>query len=118
MSEKLERGDVVLAPDPYRDSSNRRPFVIISDSDYPFYPHGYLSLPVTTKDKSNTFQIHEHDIENVTEELHVMPSYVNPWSPVQMNNPDKKLIELSDDFCDILAERVAKAVGGTKDLIE
>ncbi len=112
MTRELPRGSVVLAPDPYNGKSGRRPFVIISGENYPFYPAGYLGVPVTSQDKSNTYQIHEHDMENINEELYINPSYVNPWSPCQVNNAGRKLMELSDDFMDILAGNVAKAIGG------
>lgn len=112
MTRKIDRGEVVLAPDPYNGKSGRRPFVIISNEEYPFYPHGYLGAPVTSQDKANTFQIHEYDMEYVNEELNITPSYVNPWSPSQVNEPGRTLIKLSEDFCDILSDRVTKAVGG------
>jgi PemK-like protein. len=103
MTRKLQRGTVVLAQDPYSGKTGKRPFVIISDSDYPFYPNGYLGIPVTSQDKSNTFQIHEYDKVAVKEDLHIDPSYVNPWSPSQVNDAGRKLLRLSDDFCDISA---------------
>lgn len=111
MSRKIERGEVVLAKDPYNGKSGKRPFVIISDENYPFYPHGYLGIPVTTQDKSNTFQIHEYDKVKVKDDLHVDPSYVNPWSPSQVNDAGRTLLRLSEDFCDILSQRVAAAIG-------
>lgn len=111
MVRKIDRGEIVLGPDPYRDDAGRRPFVIISNEEYPFYPYGYLAIPVTSQDKPNTFQIHEYDIEYVNSELHIDPSYVNPWSPVQMNDAGRTLLKLSEDFCDILAKSVCQAVG-------
>lgn len=111
MTRTKERGEVVLAPDPYSGKTGRRPFLIISDSNYPFYPHGALALPITSKDKSNTFEITEYDKEEINEDLHINPSYVNPYSPVQCNNAGKTLLTLSDDFCDLLAERVSVATG-------
>lgn len=105
----LDRGEVVLAPDPHKDG--RRPFVIISDSDYPFYPHGYLGLPVTTRDRPNTWQIHERDKVYVNDGLHVNPSYINPWSPSQINEVHKTLLKLDKGFMDMLAADVSRAIG-------
>ena len=112
MARKIKRGEVVLAKDPYTGKSGRRPFVIISNEEYPFYPHGYLGVPVTSQDKSNTFEITEYDKDYINEDLHINPSYVNPWSPSQVNDAGRTLLKLSDSFCDILSDRVAKAVGG------
>jgi len=109
MTRKMERGEVVLAPDPYSDG--RRPFIIVSDENYPFYPHGYLGCPITTKNKSSTYKLHEHDMEYVNEELHINPSYVNPWSPSQINKYSRTLIKMSDEFMDTIAENVGKAIG-------
>lgn len=108
---ELDRGEITLAPDPYSGKDGRRPFVIISTEQYPFYPHGYLGVPVTSQNRPNTYQIHEYDMEYVNEELHIDPSYVNPFSPSQVNQPSRTLLKLSDEFMDILAEEVAKAVG-------
>lgn len=99
-----------MASDPFSDG--RRPMVIISDDEYPFYPHGYLGIPVTSQNKDNTFKIHEYDMEYVNDELHIDPSFVNPWSPHQVNDAGRTLLKLSDDFMNILAERVTNAVGG------
>ena len=111
MVRKLERGEIVLATDPYSGKSGKRPFAIISDSDYPFYPTGYLGVPVTTQDKQNTFQIHQSDIDWKNEPLKVRPSFVNPWSPAQVNDAGKTVLKLSDEFMDIMAEQVSIAVG-------
>ena len=112
---KLERGEVVLAPDPYSGKTGRRPFIIVSGTNYPFYPHGYLGIPVTSKDRDNTFQIYEYDMEYVNEELNIQPSYANPWSPAQVNKPGRTLLKLSDEFIDILAARSAQAMGLMED---
>lgn len=111
MTIELERGEIVLGADKYKNSSNRRPFLIVSNKEYPFYPYGYLGIPVTTNDRENTFQICENDIVEVTEELHVKPSYINPWSPSQVNKIDKRIVKLSDEFVDRLTDRVSIAMG-------
>lgn len=112
MVRQIERGEIVLAPDPFNGKQGRRPFIVISDENYPFYPHGYLGIPVTSQDKSNTFEIHEYDMEYVNESLNIQPSYANPWSPSQVNDPGRTLLKLSDEYLDILADRVMKAIGG------
>lgn len=110
MVRKLQRGTVVLASDPYNDRG-RRPFVIISTDDYPFYPNGYLGVPLTRRDKHNTVEIREFDKEEVYEPFEKDSNYVNPWSPVQVNDPGRALCRLTDSFMDSLAEQTAHAVG-------
>jgi hypothetical protein len=110
MELNLDRGQVVLAPDPY-NQTGYRPFVIISDETYPFYPDGYLGAPVTTQNKQNTFVIQKSDITSKTEPLDVWPSYVNPYSPAQVNSVVKPILQLSDDYVDMICENVIRAMG-------
>jgi hypothetical protein len=109
--QKLERGEVVIAPDPYSNQTAYRPFAIISDEEYPFYPHGYLGVPVTTQDRPNTYQIHEQYVVWEDDSLDVEPSFINPMSPSQVNDCRKSLLGLSDRFMDSIAMRVKEAVG-------
>lgn len=111
MVREIERGEIVLAPDPFSGKSRRRPFIIVSDEDYPFHPHGYLGVPVTSNDRPHTLEIHEYDMEYVNDSLNIQPSYANPWSPSQVNDAGRTLLKLSDNFVDILAEQVSHAVG-------
>lgn len=108
---ELERGEVVLAPDPYSGKDGYRPFVIISDENYPFHPFGYLGVPVTTRDKSNTVQIHEHDKQHIKAGLDVDPSFVNPYSPVQVNEAGQTLTILTDEFMDTVSRHIIEAIG-------
>lgn len=111
MTGSLQRGEMVVAPDPFPNRSDRRPFVIVSDETYPFFPDGYLGLPVTTQRGSHALEIHESDIVAEEEPIRVMPSYVNPYSPFQVNEWDKRIVRLSDRFMDLAADIVMSAVG-------
>lgn len=44
-----ERGDVVIALDPFKDGSSGRPFLVISDDETPFHGEQYLALSLTTR---------------------------------------------------------------------
>lgn len=44
-----ERGDVVVALDPFKDDSSARPFLIINDSETPFHGEQYIALSLTTR---------------------------------------------------------------------
>jgi hypothetical protein len=108
---KLERGTVVLADDPHCAASGRRPFVIISDESYPFYPSGYLGIPMTRKDKTNTFELTDYDIVEQYEEFEKDDNFINPYSPHQVNDPHEKLCLIDESFINILTDRVTKAIG-------
>lgn len=107
---KLQRGEVVLATDPY-NGSGRRPFIIISDESYPFYPSGYLGVPMTRKDKSNTLELHAYDVVEEFEPFEKDSTFVNPYSPAQVNEYGRSLCIVGDEFMDMLAHRVSRAIG-------
>jgi len=111
MVRRLERGTVVLSDDPYTQTGARRPFIIISDETYPFFPNGYLGVPLTRKDKINTIELTSYDIEEQYEEFEKESNFVNPYSPVQVNDPDRRLAKVDGSFMNILADRVVKALG-------
>jgi len=111
MSKGIPRGTVVLADDPYCSASGRRPFLIVSDESYPFYPSGYLGIPMTRKDKTNTFELTEYDIDAQYEEFEKDSNFVNPYSPQQVNEWGRHICRVRDDFVDMMVDRVSKSLG-------
>jgi len=112
MVRKIDRGSVVLADDPYKNhDSGGRPFLIVSDESYPFYPNGYLGVPLTKRKKSNTYEFLDYDKEEVYEEFEHSRNFVNPYSPVQVNEPGRVLCKLDDSFVNLMADKVNKALG-------
>ena len=109
MTELLEQGQIILGKDLYSDANNQRPILIISNDEYPFYPHGYLGVPVTTQDKPNTFEISQSDIVQVDEPIKIMPSYVNPYSPSQVNDVTKTLVKVSDEYVDMVLSKLIES---------
>jgi hypothetical protein len=109
--ERPNRGEVLLAPDPYPGKSGWRPFAVISDETYPFWPDGCLGVPVTTNDRPNTVEILESEIERELLGLDVKPSFINPYSPTQINETGKTLCILSNKKMDAVAMDVARATG-------
>lgn len=112
--DKLKRGEVVLATDPYSGYDGRRPFVVVSNDEYPFYPRGYLGVPLTRRDKSNTVELERRHLSEVWEEFEKDDNFINPWSPVQVNDWGRSLCLVSESFMDGLAYQVAEAVGCKK----
>lgn len=46
----LNRGDVVLATDPFKDDENaKRPWLIANDDDHPFHGEQYVAMALTTR---------------------------------------------------------------------
>jgi len=104
-----DRGTVVLAREPYSTDHTARPFLIVSTDDYE--PDGYLGVPLTTRDKPNTYELTDYDKEETFEPFEKDDNFVNPSSPCQVNDPQRPLCRVSDDFVDMVAELVAKAIG-------
>lgn len=44
-----ERGDVVIAIDPFKDGSSGRPFLVVGRETTPFHGEQYISLSLTTR---------------------------------------------------------------------
>jgi hypothetical protein len=104
-----DRGTVVLALEPYSTDNVARPFLIVSTDDYE--PDGYLGVPLTTRDKTNTYELTDYDKEEVFEPFEKDDNFVNPSSPVQVNDPQRPICRVSDDFVYMVAELVAQAIG-------
>jgi|APHM01.1.fsa_nt_gi hypothetical protein len=115
MEQAKPRGAVVLADDLYAGHDRRRPFVIISDSNYYFHPNGYLGIPLTQRDGGNTVEILEEHIAAQYEAFEKPRNFVNPWSPAQVNDYGRSLCRLEKPFVDKLAGVVVTALGLTKE---
>jgi len=109
--EGQNRGEILLAPDPYPGKSGWRPFAVVSDETYPFHPEGSLGVPVTTNDRPNTVLIPESEIEQELAGLDVKPSFLNPYSPTQINETGRRLCIVSNQLMDRVAMDIAHAVG-------
>ena len=44
-----ERGDVVVATDPFKDDGAGRPFLVINRTETPFHGEQYIALALTTR---------------------------------------------------------------------
>jgi len=104
-----DRGTVVLAREPYSTNHTARPFLIVSTDSYD--PKGYLGVPLTTQDKTNTYELTEYDKEKVFEPFEKDDNYVNPCSPCQVNDPQRPLCQVSSSFVNMIAELTAKSIG-------
>lgn len=85
---EYERGDVVIALDPFRDGSSGRPFLIVSSGETPFHGEQYIALSLTTR------TWYEERIPLAEEDWvdggAPRSSSIMPWS---VNSIDESLIE-------------------------
>ncbi|QCS43980.1 type II toxin-antitoxin system PemK/MazF family toxin [Natrinema versiforme] len=83
-----ERGDVVVALDPFRDGSSGRPFLLIDYEKTPFHGEQYISLSLTTR----TWYEERIPLDEADWEEGGAPrsSSIMPWS---VNSIDSDLIE-------------------------
>lgn len=102
----LERGAVVIAPDPYTDGNRRRPFLIVSDEEYPFHPRGYAGVPLAD---SGPLRINDAAIETEYESLE--NEYVNPHAPRQINEWSRTVTVVKDEAMEKIVAKVAEVVG-------
>jgi len=102
-----ERGDVVVATDPFRDDESAgRPFLVVSTDETPFHGEQYIALALTTR----TW----HDERIPLEDAHWMDggapesSSIMPWSvnAVRTEWVNYRQGTLHEDVVDRAVERV------------
>lgn len=83
-----DRGDVVIALDPFKDDASGRPFLIVSDAATPFHGEQYVALSLTTRTwYEDRIPL---DADDWIEGGAPRSSSIVPWS---VNSIDSKLIE-------------------------
>lgn len=76
MSDRYRKGDVFWAPDPFREGSNPRLWVVLSADSLPFPGEEYLCAALTTSDLPAN---HEVGDDWLTGRNPNKPSYCSPW---------------------------------------
>jgi len=76
---RYERGEVVVAADPF-GSAPRRPYVIVNDDSHPFAGTQYIALGISTKEYDKSIPLAGAFIGG---ELH-RESFVSPWAVVSL----------------------------------
>lgn len=102
-----ERGDVVVAADPFGQTP-RRPYLVVSDDRHPFADRQCIALGVTTKSYegniplSGAFEVGRLDRE----------SYVSPWAVVSLTDTeiDRAVARVSQELVAEAASRLASYV--------
>jgi mRNA-degrading endonuclease toxin of MazEF toxin-antitoxin module len=103
------RGAVVKGPDVF-GSSERRPYMCLTDDTHPFSDEEALYAAVTTTRRSIAVPLANDDFETGS-----LPrdSYVNPWTVTSYRHADIADTEgrLTDDAVETILEEIAKYLG-------
>ncbi len=70
------QGSVVLEPASFR--GGRRPYLVVSNSDRPFFGDEYTVAVITTTERDDAIELTRDSFSEGR--LDRYPSYVNPWS--------------------------------------
>lgn len=74
MTDTFERGDVVWAPDPFREGTNPRPWLVLVAEGLPYPGEEYVCAALTTSDLSANHEVRWADGRNPDR-----TSYCSPW---------------------------------------
>lgn len=76
MSNAYEKGDVIWAPDPFREGSNPRLWLILGADSLPYPGREYICVALTTSDLPDN---HEVGSDWITGRDPTKTSYCSPW---------------------------------------
>jgi mRNA-degrading endonuclease toxin of MazEF toxin-antitoxin module len=100
------QGSVVLAPATFK--SGRRPYLIVSNSNRPFFGDRYTVAVITSTERSEAVPILE---DTLTEgQLKTYPSYVSPWSLHVFPDQEitKRVAQVDDSTMEAVARKIAE----------
>jgi mRNA-degrading endonuclease toxin of MazEF toxin-antitoxin module len=103
---RFTRCDLVFVPDPFKGSSNPRPWVIITDSKMPF-PGDVLTLACTRSDYPDNHEVTSQDLESGG--MPNQTTYCSPWLIATLKPQDirHKQGTLSKSFTDKVAKQAS-----------
>lgn len=102
------QGSVVLAPASFK--GGRRPYLIVSNTDRPYFGDEYTVAVVTTREREEATEL---PADRLTEgRLHHDPSFVNPWSlhVFQHADVDRRVAQADDGLVRTVAEEICRFV--------
>ncbi len=76
MTDRYQKGDVFWAPDPFRQGSNPRLWLVLAADQLPFPGDEYLCAALTTSDLSANHRVGD---DWVSGRNPTKPSYCSPW---------------------------------------
>ncbi len=98
------QGSVVLAPASFR--GGRRPYLVVSNEDRPFFGEEYTVAVITTQGRDAAVELTAESFE--AGRLDRYPSYVNPWSlhVFRHDDIDRRVGQLDRTVVADVAERI------------
>lgn len=105
------QGSVVLAPATIR--GGRRPYLVVSNGERPFFGDDYTVAVVTTTERDAAIELTPETF--VEGRLDRYPSYVNPWSlhTFQHEDIDRRVGQLTGTTVEAVAEAIHEFVRPT-----
>lgn len=102
------QGSVVVGPASLR--GGRRPYLVVSNRERPFFGDEYTVAVVTTKERDDAIELTTESFAAGT--LDRTPSYVNPWSlhVFQHEEIDRRVAQLEEPVVGTVAERIYEFV--------
>lgn len=100
-----ERGDVVWAADPFRESDAGRPWLVVGGSATPFHGDQFICVAITSRG------YHEEAVSLQNAGL-PQESYAMPWSvsTIEAGNITRKVGTVSEEFVTAAAESLTEYV--------
>jgi mRNA interferase MazF len=107
-----ERGDVVVAGDPFKNGDSGRPFLVVNNTDTPFHGEQYITLSLTTRTwYEERIPISDDDWVDGGAPV---PSSIMPWSVISINHEwiDFYQGALAPTIVELAAERLSEYLEG------
>jgi len=101
----LTKADVIWVTDPFRDSDDPRPWLVLSDTRHPFHGEEYVCALMTTTDRPEAIPVEASDWISGGSPL---TSFVSPWVPMTVK--DHAIENKQGTVRRTIARRVAEEV--------
>lgn len=97
-------GSVIVGPASFK--GGRRPYVVVSNRQRPFFGDEYTVAVVTTKERDEAIELTTESF--AAGALDRTPSFVNPWSlhVFQHGEIDRRVAQLEESVMESVAESV------------
>lgn len=102
------QGSVVVGPASFK--GGRRPYLVVSNEERPFFGDEYTVAVVTTKERDGAIELTPESFAAGT--LDCTPSFVSPWSlhVFQHEEVDRRVAQVNEPVIDSVAERIYELV--------
>jgi len=112
VSDRYERGAVVVAPDPF-GGGDTRPYLVVSNTTHPLGDEEAVAVVITTTERDRAISLADEYVEGGLP----YESFVSPWSPVTLKHRivDKRVAHVSSKVASNAADALYGYVTPTED---